>query len=37
LIRPLNLSAQDKLDLLAFMDALAGEPVANIGPPEGEQ
>ncbi|MCC6535963.1 MAG: cytochrome-c peroxidase [Bryobacterales bacterium] len=37
LIRPLNLSAQDKLDLLAFMDGLAGVPVGNIGPPEGEQ
>lgn len=37
LIRPLNLSAQDKLDLLAFLDSLAGTPVANIGPPEGEQ
>ena len=37
LIRPLGFSAQDKIDLLAFLEALTGEPVPNIGPPEGEQ
>jgi cytochrome c peroxidase len=37
LIRPLDLTADDKLDLLAFLDSLSGEPVPHIGPPEGEQ
>ena len=37
LIRPLNFTAQDKIDLLAFLESLTGEPVAQIGPPEGEQ
>ncbi len=37
LIRPLNLEAQDKIDLLAFLESLSGEPVPHIGPPEGEQ
>jgi cytochrome c peroxidase len=37
LIRPLNLSPQDKIDLLAFLESLTGEPVPHIGPPEGEQ
>ena len=37
LIRPLNLSAQDKIDLLAFLESLTGEPQPHLGPPEGEQ
>ena len=37
LIRPLNLTAQDKIDLITFLESLSGEPVPNIGPPEGEQ
>jgi cytochrome c peroxidase len=37
LIRPLNFTAQDKLDLIAFLESLSGEPVPHIGPPEGEQ
>jgi cytochrome c peroxidase len=37
LIRPLNLSAQDKIDLIAFLESLTGAPVPHIGPPEGEQ
>ena len=37
LIRPLNFTAQDKIDLLAFLESLTGEPVPHIGPPEGEQ
>lgn len=37
LIRPLNLTADEKLDLLAFLESLAGEPMPHIGPPEGEQ
>jgi cytochrome c peroxidase len=36
LIRPLNFDAQDKIDLLAFLEALTGEPIPHIGPPEGE-
>ena len=37
LIRPLGLSAQDKIDLIAFLESLTGEPAPHIGPPEGEQ
>jgi cytochrome c peroxidase len=37
LIRPLNFSAQDKIDLIAFLESLTGEPMPHIGPPEGEQ
>jgi cytochrome c peroxidase len=37
LIRPLDLSAQDKIDLIAFLESLSGEPAPHIGPPEGEQ
>jgi cytochrome c peroxidase len=37
-IRSLDfLTAQERLDLVAFMEALTGEPVPHIGPPEGEQ
>ncbi len=37
LIRPLDLAPQDKLDLLAFLESLTGEPIPHIGPPEGEK
>lgn len=37
LIRPLNLTPDEKLDLLAFLESLGGEPVPHISPPEGEQ
>jgi len=37
LIRPMNFTPQDKLDLIAFLESLSGEPMPHIGPPEGEQ
>ena len=37
LIRPLHLEAQEKIDLLAFLESLNGEPLPHLGPPEGEQ
>ena len=35
-IKPLNLSAQDRADLVAFLEALTGEMPKNAGPPEKE-
>ena len=32
-IKPLNLSAQDRADLVAFLEALTGEMPSNAGPP----
>jgi cytochrome c peroxidase len=34
-IRAINLSAQDRQDLVAFLQSLNGEYPANIGPPAG--
>jgi cytochrome c peroxidase len=33
-IKPLKLSARDRDDLVAFLEALTGEVPANAGPPD---
>jgi cytochrome c peroxidase len=36
-IKPLKLSAQDRADLVKFLEALTGEMPKNVGPPAKEQ